>query len=120
MTSIFNRTGSNNLLKTSLKQEIDVRFDSKCLLSQSILNNFNHLKLITNDQVKGVERYISIMEDNFSLFKAFAGFLKEFYECRLSLSSKTTSSINLVLFNYLKLEKHCRPVDSRLSKIKFN
>ena len=117
LASVFNRTGANKLLTSSLKQEIDIRFDSKFLLYQSIEDNIFPLRNLTNEIVSGVEELVGAIDSNYSLFNSVRLFLKKFYDTRIALSDDKQTNINLVVKSYLELLRHCEPTENEDSRV---
>lgn len=116
----FNHTGKNLKLKTTLKQEIDIRFDSIHDSYKSVLMNLDDLKKIAEED-SDVKSYLDPVVKNLDLFEQIFELLKVFYQARKELSDDTKSNINLVLpfyFNILTALEPNENDDTRIELVK--
>lgn len=93
-----NKTKKYNIC---LKNDIDVRFDSKYILIDSIYLNYDKL-LSFND--KDLNPFL--IKIDFELLKNVRRFLKFFFDCRLILCSDKKSTINFVLPTFVKISDY--------------
>ncbi len=88
----------------TLKQSIDVRWDSKHEMLRSIAENYQNL-VLKGENNKTVEDLISGIEEN--LLKELISLLKPFHSLRTTLCRDTSPTFHLVLPTKQKLLKFC-------------
>lgn len=116
----FNHTGKNKHLDSSLKQDLEIRFDSIYDSYNSVMVNFNKLKELTKED-NDVKVYLEPILKHFDLFEQMLNLLSAFYEARQRLSDDTKSTINLVLPYYYSLLSACevdQNDDTRIKEVK--
>lgn len=120
IVTYFNHTGKNKLLKKTLKQEFEVRFDSKFNSFDSVRKSLDELtELAKNDEE--ILTHLNPIIKQLDLFNQMTDLLEEFYKARIDLSDDTKSNINLVLPYYYSLKSACLPDkdgDVRMNEVK--
>lgn len=102
LVTYFKSTGLNNLLESSLKQALDIRFNSVCNMFDSILKNRSKIKEILEDRNED-HRLHNV---RFNQVHAMFQFLDEYRHWSVMLSSSKSSSLYLVWIAIDKLLKH--------------
>jgi hypothetical protein len=106
LVSYFNHSEKQKKLKTTLKQSIDIRWDSKYLMLDSIHKNYNDIRILALDDEKIMEKFIHIKE---SVLIDILNFLKPFYDLRITLCQDLKPTFHLVLPTKQKMLSICRP-----------
>lgn len=102
LVKYFKLRGVNNLLKTSLKQALDIRFNSVCTMFLSIIANKNYVKSII-ERANEEHRMENIQ---FSKILAFVTYLEEFERWSVMTSASKKPTLYLVKLGIDCLKKH--------------
>ena len=94
LVSHFKHSDLQNKLKTTLKQSIDIRWDSKYVMLESIKNNYLTIKTLSINNEKIMKCLIYINEE---ILNDLLLFLKPFYELRMTLCQDKNPTFHLVL-----------------------
>lgn len=110
------RVNKTKKYNVSLKNDLDVRFDSKYLMFESVCRNIERIKSFED---KNLEQFLNVID--IDLLKKVKYFLQFFYECRLFLCKDDSPTINLVLPVYCKIKtflSQSEKDDSRIQDLK--
>ncbi len=94
LVSYAKRSGVQNLLSWTLKQSIDVRWDSKLIMLESIKQNYSQLSTLAQNNLTLFNFLENITE---SLLTALINLLTPFFTQRLALCKEYSPTFHLVL-----------------------
>lgn len=96
LVSYYNRSKKFEL-DISLKQEFEIRWDTKYLMCLSVLVNELRLLAIrgSNKETQSIKQLVDAID--FEVLRELVPVLKLFYEARLMISTEQKSTLNLVL-----------------------
>jgi hypothetical protein len=100
----FKHSGLQTELTTKLVQAISIRWDTKFLMTDSIIRNYSEIKRISIDNKSVYELIVKIDE---KVLKEITEFLKPFYELRQNLCKDLSPTIHLVMPTKYKLTSLC-------------
>jgi DNA-directed RNA polymerase subunit M/transcription elongation factor TFIIS len=109
LVKYFKHSGLQNRLKTTLKQMIEVRWDSRVQMLESIKDNYSEIKLISLEKEK-VEILMQKIKE--PLLSNLIALLKPLRDARVELCSENTPTLHLVLPNKMHLIRLYQPKDS--------
>jgi hypothetical protein len=109
LVSYAKRSGLQNLLSLTLKQSIDVRWDSELIMLESIKKNYSQLSTLAQNNLTLLKFLENINE---SLLSALINLLTPFFTQRLALCEESSPTFHLVLPTKKSLLKHCQIKDS--------
>lgn len=113
LVTYFKISGLNSLLDSSLKQALDIRFNSVCNMFDSILKNRSKVKdlLEARNEDKRIENI------HFNHIQSIFTFLNEFRHWSNVVSASKTPILYFVWLAYDKLLKHSTPKNSDASYV---
>lgn len=109
LVKYFNHSDLQNQLKTTLKQSIPIRWDSKYVMLESIKHNYSEIKELGKNNGTVMEKILNINE---LLLDNLIDFLKPFYDLRLTLCQEKSPIFHLVLPTKQKMLVLCKPLNS--------
>ena len=111
----FKHSGLQNKLPTTLKQSIEIRWDSTLEMLQSIKENYDQIKILSVNNHKIMELIIGINENSLN---ELINLLMPFYELRLNLCKDSEPTFHLVLPTKQKMILICehKEMDSLFMK----
>jgi len=115
LVTYFKQSGLQNKLNNTLKQSIDIRWDSKLAMLESIRDNLLNIKEVALTNSKIMEKIVDI---NDQVLNDLISLLKPFYDLRLTLCQESGPTFHLVLPTKQKMFLICREnnTDSDLIK----
>jgi hypothetical protein len=102
----FKHSGNQKLLDITLKQSVDVRWDSTLLMLESIKTNYNKIKELSVDNQRINQMFVNINE---SLLNELIALLKPLYELRVNLCKESEPTFHLILPTKHKMLNICEP-----------
>lgn len=115
LVTYVKRSGKQHLFEHTFKSDIDVRFDSKCLMTGSVRRNRPRLETITDPAIKEIASGI-----DFDLLDKLVDTLELVYNGRMEISAADRSSMHLVYpMKHLLVRKlETRTFDTRIDRMR--
>lgn len=104
LVTYVKRSEIQHEFETTLKQSIEVRWDSRLRLLESIRDNYENLKIQAKNNIKIEEHLNHII---YELLCDLIKLLTSFHKYRLDFCYETKSTFHLVIPTKLKLLKEC-------------
>ena len=107
IASYVKRSHMNHKLDTSVKMEIDVRWNTKLFMIESVYKSYNQIKeLIKGNKSSSAVNLPNLTNMDIKNMKNIIEFMTPFHAATVELSARKTPTIHLVYLQFKKLQKH--------------